>query len=245
MPVADYGYGVAYVPTSEEDNSIRLELLGSLKSQLQRCGANGVVGEVRTGRAVLVIPATARGLDADLIVTGLGAHDFLDRALGGETALRLAQTGTTPVLAIPASAMALPHRVIVATDLSPTSQRPADLVSHWLRAGDELHLVYVADEGLQPQTKTLTKAESAIAGHLAEMAAELHVPDGVTVKTVELCGSPARTLLSYAKEIDADLIALGSHGYGPIKRLVLGSVASKVIRLASTAVLVVPAGAVQ
>ncbi len=245
MPVADFGYGLAYIPTTDEENAIRKELHECLEAQLRRCHVEGCVPEVRTGTAVLMIPAAARALQTDLVVTGLGAHDFLDRAFGGETALRLAQTATTPILAIPATATAAPRRVIVATDLSPTSRRAAAVVSQWLQAGDELRLVYVADEGIEPEPGAIAKIESAIAEKLAQMASELHVACDVTVKTVGLYGNPARSLLSLAKEIDADLIALGSHGYGPIKRLLLGSVASKVIRLATTGVLVVPAGAVQ
>ncbi|HEX6965265.1 MAG TPA: universal stress protein, partial [Gemmatimonadaceae bacterium] len=46
-----------------------------------------------------------------------------------------------------------------------------------------------------------------------------------------------------AEREHADLIALGSHGYGMWKRFMLGSVASKVLRLATCSVLVVrPAG---
>lgn len=52
----------------------------------------------------------------------------------------------------------------------------------------------------------------------------------------------ARALLEHVARVNGDLIALGSHGYGLWKRLTLGSVASKVVRLATTAVLVAPIG---
>jgi nucleotide-binding universal stress UspA family protein len=61
---------------------------------------------------------------------------------------------------------------------------------------------------------------------------------------VELQGDPARSLLSYLETSAADMIALGSHGYGLWKRLTLGSVVSKVVRLATTAVLVAPIGSI-
>jgi nucleotide-binding universal stress UspA family protein len=51
-------------------------------------------------------------------------------------------------------------------------------------------------------------------------------------------------LLAYLESAGADLIALGSHGYGWWKRLALGSVASKVMRLATRAVLVAPIGSI-
>ena len=44
--------------------------------------------------------------------------------------------------------------------------------------------------------------------------------------------------------MNGDLIALGSHGYGLWKRLTIGSVASKVLRLAGASVLVQPIASV-
>ena len=61
---------------------------------------------------------------------------------------------------------------------------------------------------------------------------------------VELQGEPARSLLAYLDSSSADMIALGSHGYGFWKRLALGSVVSKVVRLARSAVLVAPIGSI-
>jgi hypothetical protein len=45
-------------------------------------------------------------------------------------------------------------------------------------------------------------------------------------------------ILDLAEKIDADLIAVGSRGMGPIKRLALGSVSTKVVRAARDPVLV-------
>jgi nucleotide-binding universal stress UspA family protein len=60
------------------------------------------------------------------------------------------------------------------------------------------------------------------------------------VETAVVDGEPAPALLDFATRHDADLIALGSHGYGMWKRLTLGSVASKIVRLTTKSVLVVP-----
>jgi universal stress protein A len=55
-----------------------------------------------------------------------------------------------------------------------------------------------------------------------------------------LTGVPDHEIVHYAKEHGADLIVVGTHGYGPFKRLILGSVADRVIRQAPCAVLTVP-----
>jgi nucleotide-binding universal stress UspA family protein len=241
IPITDFGYGVAYIPDAGEDEVIRQEMLNCVRAQLKRCGVVGVVPQVRTGRAIAEIPAAAHQSRALVIVTGLGAHNLADRALGGETALRLAQAATTPVLAVPANATAIPHRALVATDFSATSQCAAQLVASWLRGGDELHVATVTQD-LHLAPDAFASAVSDSETRLAHLACELHVAPGVRVHHMHLIGGPpARTLLGSVNDVHADLIALGSHGYGPVKRMLLGSVASKMIRLATTAVLVVPA----
>ena len=61
----------------------------------------------------------------------------------------------------------------------------------------------------------------------------------VDVATKILEGVPKDVILEEAREWDADLIVLGSHGYGRVKRLVLGSVAAAVVASAPCSVQVV------
>ena len=56
-------------------------------------------------------------------------------------------------------------------------------------------------------------------------------------------GAPADAILSVARETGAELIVVGSHGYGPVHAL-LGSVSHELLRTADIPVLVVPPGAV-
>ena len=58
------------------------------------------------------------------------------------------------------------------------------------------------------------------------------------VKAHVLTGDPGTTITDYANEHAADLIVIPSHGYHGMKRLVLGSVAERVIRHAHCSVLV-------
>jgi nucleotide-binding universal stress UspA family protein len=61
-----------------------------------------------------------------------------------------------------------------------------------------------------------------------------HLP--VTTKVVE--GEPAEVILREAREWQADRIVLGSHGYGPVGRAVLGSTAAAVAGAAPCSVVV-------
>jgi nucleotide-binding universal stress UspA family protein len=61
----------------------------------------------------------------------------------------------------------------------------------------------------------------------------------VTTKIVE--GVPQDMIVEEASDWNADLIVLGSHGYGRVRRMVLGSVASAVVAKAPCSVQVVRA----
>ncbi len=82
------------------------------------------------------------------------------------------------------------------------------------------------------------RADDAVAGVL-ERAAEA----GVDAASEVLVGEPGGAIRGYAADTDADLIVVGTHGRGGIRRAVLGSVAERVLRGADRPVLVVPARA--
>ena len=51
-------------------------------------------------------------------------------------------------------------------------------------------------------------------------------------------GSPANAICAAAEEVKADLVILGSHGHTGFKRILLGSVAEKVVRICQCSVLI-------
>jgi nucleotide-binding universal stress UspA family protein len=63
---------------------------------------------------------------------------------------------------------------------------------------------------------------------------------GAAATPIVLVGRAAETIAEHAAARKADLIVMGTHGYGPVKRLVLGSVADRVVRQASCPVLTIP-----
>ena len=74
---------------------------------------------------------------------------------------------------------------------------------------------------------------------LEQVAAELR-ERGLQVATqVEVSAQAANVILDGASEAGADLVALATHGWGPVARVVLGSTTDKVIRGAHRPVLVV------
>lgn len=61
-----------------------------------------------------------------------------------------------------------------------------------------------------------------------------------SIQTYVLEGVPATTILKTAEKMHADLIVMGSHSHGYFDRLVMGSVANKVLNSSTLPVLLVP-----
>ncbi len=56
---------------------------------------------------------------------------------------------------------------------------------------------------------------------------------GMSTSQAILEGDPATVILKYAREQRVDLIMMPTHGYGPFRRFILGSVAEQVLREAT------------
>jgi nucleotide-binding universal stress UspA family protein len=63
--------------------------------------------------------------------------------------------------------------------------------------------------------------------------------DDASVETDLIEGSPAREITGYAAENPCDLVVMGTHGRSGMNRLLLGSVAERVVRSAPVPVLTV------
>jgi nucleotide-binding universal stress UspA family protein len=63
--------------------------------------------------------------------------------------------------------------------------------------------------------------------------------EGVPVATLATRGdAPATSIAALAKELEADIIAMATHGYGGVRRALLGSVADKLLRETQLPVLI-------
>lgn len=85
---------------------------------------------------------------------------------------------------------------------------------------------------------TRKNAESILAE--AEESVRKRFPDlAVDLSTTVVKGSPAQAIVEEAERWGADLIIVGSHGYGFWRRALLGSVSNAVVHQAPCSVLVV------
>jgi len=89
------------------------------------------------------------------------------------------------------------------------------------------------------QREHIAEKEMHEAEKSAKAVKEAAQKEGVSVRAFVLSGRPADAIIETAQEKKADLIVLGSHGRTGVERLLMGSVAERVIVLASCPVLVV------
>jgi len=80
----------------------------------------------------------------------------------------------------------------------------------------------------------------ALAGRITDHAVEIAKKMGANKVTSEIEeGDTANRILKIAKKVDADLIVIGTRGFGPLRALLMGSTSQKVSQLADCACLTV------
>jgi nucleotide-binding universal stress UspA family protein len=75
--------------------------------------------------------------------------------------------------------------------------------------------------------------EKKAAQKLAQLAQDVKSEYGVKIQSIIKNGNPSTEIVSVAREIDASLIVMGTHGYSPLEELVIGSTALKVLTKSS------------
>jgi nucleotide-binding universal stress UspA family protein len=145
--------------------------------------------------------------------------------------------------------------IVVATDGSRAAGAALDEAIALARAtGDRLSVITVwralqGDFGLAyPSAALLNELLDAERSHAEEVlgVARARATDaGVAVETTLATGDPAEEICNHAERLGARLIAMGTHGYGAVVALLVGSVSSAVIRRGACPVLVARAPEVE
>jgi len=142
------------------------------------------------------------------------------------------------------------RRILCPVDFSDFSRRALDhaiAVARWY--GSTVTVLHVfspmpvpafgpGPAGFEPIVLTDVDREQLLV-HTKEFAATEGAP-GITSDTVLREGNTAAEILAQATDMAADLLVIGTHGRSGFERLVLGSVAEKVLRKARCPVLTVP-----
>jgi len=142
--------------------------------------------------------------------------------------------------------------VLLAVDGSPESDRAARMAVELANVlGSELHVVHVVDVSsvyaysgaiiLDPEFKERMRkrGKSEARERLDEQVGKVKEAGGRVAGVHAVAGRPDAEIVRLAEELGAGLVVLGSRGFGPLKRAVMGSVSGSVARHAHCPVLVV------
>jgi len=213
------------------------ERLYDLSGELTKAGVRAVETVVEVGVAFDRIIRVSERLDVNAIVVGSG-----DRAEGGAghlgvTPERLARKASKPVLVAKAGATPVFKRILCAVDLSDPSRRALANAVHLARTFQaELAVLHVAESLPELYLTAATIASEAQSKYqrqerraFAVFLEAFDFTDVIWTKTVRQGGAP-QEILNYVREWSADLLIMGSVGRTGLSRILLGSVAGKVLR---------------
>jgi len=217
-----------------------------------------VTTKLLEGKPAVQISEYADEQDADLIVVGRQGLTGLGRRLLGGVTERVLHRSDVPVLVISGEdngddLEADYSRVLITTD---GSENAEVAIPHGTaiaqRYGSDVHVLNVVDlqaaggafnagglekEFLERLEARGQEAVDSVANKIEESAPDLTV-DTAVGRTTSFEGAAAG-VREYIEENEVDLVVMGSHGRSNLKRQLLGSVASTVLRTVDVPVLVV------
>ena len=210
----------------EERGRLRLErgraILAEAEKRVRDQGVAGVTCLLRHGGLVDTVQEFEA--DARLVVLGKrGEHaDFARLHLGGSVE-QVVRASTLPVLVASREFRAI-RKLLIAFDGGPSSRKAVEfLLSDPAFTAYECHLVHAGK----------ARADDPHLAWAREQLAGWSGPHQV----VERPGEPEAVIEAYAREHEIDLLVMGAYGHSPIRRFIIGSTTTAMIRIANLPVL--------
>jgi nucleotide-binding universal stress UspA family protein len=197
------------------------DLLAELEQELTRAVVSARPVVVAGALPARALQGIAERDGADLIVVGAPHRAGAERALGGDVAAGTLRGAPCAVMVAPIGFAERERKlgtVGVGFDDSAESRAALRLAGRLARAAGAA-------------LRVLSVTSAAVPGHEAAATAA-----GGTYEAI--AGRPATELAR--RSADLDLLVVGSRGQGPVRRLLLGSTSSRLVREARCPVLVVP-----
>lgn len=190
--------------------------------------------------------------DADVTVVGSTHRSRLGQALTGSVAESLLNGSPSPVAIAPNGYGAGEHTSVRRIGVAFDAQRESRLALHAgielaREFGATLRLISVVEAGNELLPGRIGPTREGYVSALVEYFEDLlrearaEIPAGIDVDTRIVKGDPATALAVEGAQLD--LLVIGSRGYGPIRRVLLGSVAKGVVDSAPCPLFVTPRSA--
>jgi nucleotide-binding universal stress UspA family protein len=230
-----------------------IEALESVRSRMSPIGLT-VDCAVVTGRAPQALAEEARRLPATLMIVGSRGLGTILATLLGSVSAELVDIAPCPILVARSASV---RGIVFATDGSPSAEAAEEVLANLpiarrvpVRVLSSAEVLRVWTAGIAPtmyhqalaaqadyEAEMRQRHDALAAASCARLAAH-----GIDARADVRPGDPAAEVLAAAAAAGADLIVLGSRGQTGLRRLILGSVARRVLHHAPASVLVVRAG---
>ncbi len=247
------GYGEAallYAASVSTEREIAAAAQRSLEEAAAKLHAPGrtITTRLEHGRPGATIVRLAAELATDLILVG-------SRGLGPWSAVMLGSVSTEVVDHAPCPVLVARHaaveRLVLATDGSASASRAIDTVAAWKLFTGLPALALAVNTARPAADWTVALAAGWIENHaqelravaddqrrLAEQAAARLSDVGIDAEPMVHTGDAAQRIVEAARG-EGDLVVMGSRGLGTFSRMLLGSVARKVLLHTQASVLIV------
>lgn len=134
------------------------------------------------------------------------------------------------------------QRIVVGVDGSDSARKAVDWALAHASTQDVVVLVHTwsipAMSGYELSAASLVDYEAAARQLVTDLVAEIETADGPTLETDARSGHAGLRLTELSA--DADMVVVGSRGYGGFKGLLLGSVSTYLAHHATCPVVIVP-----
>jgi len=244
--------GVNMAEYDWEDRTEEKAYLERIASELGAGLESDVSTEVLTGEITGAIEGYAKETGTDLLVMATHGRTGLSRSWLGSQADNLVRHTTLPILLVrpcdddaESPPEARFHHLLIPLDGSHRGEAILDPAVQMAKIfGARMTLLQVVASHVAVGARVFP----VLTGHLndkvemgekyLEGIADGLKKEGIPVQTrVVKHAVPARAILRTAKEVESDLIAMATHGYGGLVRAVMGSVADKILRGSSCPIL--------
>ena len=234
---------LSYSPGPEAVTRILNDAQDALDEQTKALAAAGVehFTAIREGTVHEVIRDYAVEHDVDLVVVGTHGRSGVSKLMYGSVTERVLKTVHTPIIVVPPEGGEIPSSIVIAYDFSAPGKRAAEVARaiHGFCHGP-LHLVHsyldvwgeYTDRGAVVGEAAEKRREALRLG-LEEMlhadAKELFSIDAQNIQIHLVTGDPAEGILRVAEDVGATLVCAGTTGKSGIERLLIGSVARRLL----------------
>ena len=231
------------------------EAEGRMKAEIEQAAA-AVGAEAKTrpsNSPTRGLHLLAEEIDADLVVVGSSSRGKADQIFAGNVGLGLLHGSPCAVAIAPQGYREHEGElstIVVGYDGTHESELALRDATDLAKAGGcKLKLVSVAEDppivygkGAGP-AQGYHELKAAIEEQVRERLdqARMTIPDEIDAEAILVTGDPAEQIAAATRP--ADVLILGSRAYGPLRRVLLGSVSSALARSAPCPVIVHPRGA--